>query len=47
LRAGKTLGEVALSLFIEDCGIFWCSQRAALIDPHRLRGAFCGLCLRA
>jgi len=29
--------------FIEDCGIYWCSQRAALIDTHRLRGAFFGL----
>jgi len=29
--------------FIGDCGIYWCSQRAALIDPHRLRGAFFGL----
>jgi len=30
--------------FIGDCGIYWRSQRAALIDPHRLRGAFFGLC---
>jgi len=29
-------------LFIEECGIFWCSQRAALFDPHRLHGAFLG-----
>jgi len=28
--------------FYGGCGIFWCSQRAALIDPHRLRGAFFG-----
>jgi len=26
--------------FIGYCGFFWCSQRAALIDQHRLRGAF-------
>jgi hypothetical protein len=29
-------------LFIEDCGIFWCSQRAALIDPHRFAVLFLG-----
>jgi hypothetical protein len=26
--------------FIDNCGIYWCSQRAVLIDTHRLRGAF-------
>jgi len=30
--------------FIGDCGIYWCSQRAALIDTHCLRSAFFGLC---
>jgi hypothetical protein len=30
--------------FIGDCGINWCSQRAALIDTHCLRSAFFGLC---
>jgi len=42
-RGTRTVGHLkVILLFIEECGIFWCSQRAALIDPHRLRGAFLG-----
>jgi len=40
---GRTVGHLKAPLLLSDCGIFWCSQRMALIDPHRLRGAFLGL----
>ena len=38
---GRTVGHLKVPLlFIEDCGIFWCSRHAALIDTHCLRSAF-------
>jgi len=39
----RTVGYLKVTLLIiENCGIYWCSQRAALYDPHCLRSASLG-----
>jgi len=44
----RTVGHQKVTLLtISDCCIFWCSQRAALINPHCLRSALLGPHLRS